>query len=247
MPLISNEFVLNVPKVDLISPTSWGTREAVKGQIANIVKKYGTYLKWSAKNSRIPVEVLASFIAVESGGKADAGGSGSVTQGLMQWNRDYADEFLEAELKLGRMTPEEKDKLASFGIKFDASGQTRTITQADQIKPELNIVIGSILLGQYIDSMFDGGKTTKDTNGKKIDWAKDKNGEMRLDKIIAVYNAGAYGDAGKKARTGTYPTALSFANDINSTTSSYIKKMLGKNGALDISTSDLTADFGKLA
>jgi hypothetical protein len=80
MPLISNEFVLNVPKVDLISPTSWGTREAVKGQIANIVKKYGTYLKWSAKNSRIPVEVLASFIAVESGGKADAGGSGSVTQ-----------------------------------------------------------------------------------------------------------------------------------------------------------------------
>lgn len=247
MSLISNEFVLNVPKVDLTSPSSWGTREAVKGQLLNIVKKYGSFLKWSAKNSRIPVEVLASFIAVESGGNATAGGSGSVTQGLMQWNRDFADEFLEAENKLGRLTPEERDKLASFGIKFDANGQTRTITQADQIKPELNIVIGSILLGQYIDSMFDGGKTTKDSNGKKIEWARDKNGEMRLDKIIAVYNAGAYGDAGKKARTGNYPTALSFANDINATTSSYVKKMLGKNGALDISTSDLRAEFEKLS
>jgi hypothetical protein len=115
------------------------------------------------------------------------------------------------------MTKAEKDKLASYGITFDANGKTRAITNADQLKPELNILIGTIILGQLVDT----------------DWGTE-NGEIKLERIISVYNAGAYGDTGKKARSKTYKTPLALANAVNTITSSYIKKILGTNGALDL-------------
>jgi hypothetical protein len=246
MPLVSEyEYKLNIPKFDLTSPSSWGSREAIAGQVRKIMQKYGSYIKWSADNSKVPMEVIAGFIAVESGGNASAGSSGHVTQGLMQWNRDYIYASLEAESKLGRMTPAEKDKLKSFGITFSADHKiNRKITNADQLKPELNILIGTILLGQYVDSMHDGGKKTI-SNGSQVLWAKDDDGELRMDRIIAVYNGGAYGEGGTKARSKKYPTAKALADAVNSVTSSYIKKVMGKNGALDVATSDAKSEFAK--
>ena len=213
---------LAIPSAGLTAPTSWGSRTAIKGMLEKIWKNYGTFIKFASENSKIPSPMLSSFIAVESGGNATAGGSGSKTQGLMQWNRDYAKAQLEDEFAKKRLTPDEKDKLAKFGIKFDASGKTRVITQADQIKPELNILIGSIVLGQLVDTT----------------WGT-QDGIIRLDRVISVYNAGPYGDTGKKARLGNHPSPLALANVVNTTTSSYIKKIMGKDGALDIATSDL--------
>jgi soluble lytic murein transglycosylase-like protein len=213
---------LAIPSAGLTAPTSWGSRAAIKGMLEKIWKNYGTYLKFASDNSKIPSPMLTSFIAVESGGNPTAGGSSSKTQGLMQWNRDYAKAQLEDELAKGRLTPDEKDKLAAFGIKFDKAGKTRVITQADQIKPELNILIGSIVLGQLVDTT----------------WGT-QDGVIRLDRVISVYNAGPYGDTGKKARLGNHPSPLALANVVNTTTSSYIKKIMGKDGALDIATSDL--------
>jgi len=234
---------LSVPKANLLSPSSWGSREAIRGQVDNIMKKYGAFIRFASANAKIPTEVIASFIAVESGGNPTAGGSSSQTQGLMQWNRTYAQNILETENKMGRLTPEEKTKLASFGIKFDASGKTRAITQADAVKPELNILIGTILLGQYADSYHDGGKSTM-VSGVRRKWAiDDKDGELRLDRIIAVYNAGAYGDTGSKARTINHPTAKQLADSVNSTTRTYISKMLGVNGAMDVASTDLKSSF----
>lgn len=239
-------YTVSVPKSGLVSPTSWGSRNAVKGQLDNIVTKYGKFLKFASANSKIPTEVLASFISVESGGNPTAGGSGSITQGLMQWNRDLIWATLEGEKRMGRLTPDEEAKLKSFGISYLSSGKlSRKITQADAVNPELNILIGSILLGQYSDGYYDGGKFKKDTAGKKINWASD-NGELRLDRMIAVYNAGAYGDTGKKAISGGYKDAVALANAVNPTTRAYINKMLGLNGALDIATSDLADKFTKL-
>lgn len=234
---------ISAPKPNLISPSSWGSRDAVKGQVANIMKKYGSFIKTASDNAKIPPQVIAAFIAVESGGNPTAGGSSSPTQGLMQWNRQYGKNILETEYKLGRLTPEEKSILAKYGITFNAQGQTRAITQADAIKPELNILIGSILLGQYADSYHDGGKSTI-VGGVARKWAvDDASRELRLDRIIAVYNAGAYGDAGSKARTGNYPTAKALADSVNATTRSYINKMLGVNGAMDVASTDLKSLF----
>ena len=234
---------ISAPKPNLISPSTWGSREAIKGQISNIMKKYGSFIKTASENAKIPAQVIAAFIAVESGGNPTAGGASSPTQGLMQWNRTYAKNILETEYKLGRLTPEEKSILAKYGVTFNAQGITRTITQADAIKPELNILIGTILLGQYADSYHDGGKSTM-VNAVRRKWAVDENdGELRLDRMIAVYNAGAYGDAGSKARTGNHQNAKQLADSVNSTTSAYIKKMLGVNGAMDVASTDLKSLF----
>jgi len=234
---------ISAPKPNLLSPPSWGSREAVKGQVANIMKKYGSFIKTASENAKIPAQVIASFIAVESGGNPTAGGSSSPTQGLMQWNRNFAKNILETEFRLGRLTPEEKSILAKYGITFNAQGQTRTITQADAIKPELNILIGTILLGQYADSYHDGGKSTI-VGGVPRKWAiDDASRELRLDRMIAVYNAGAYGDTGTKARTINHTTAKQLADNVNSVTRSYINKMLGVNGAMDVASTDLKSLF----
>ena len=232
-------YTLLVPNTTLTSPNNWGSRVSIVNMVSKIIDNYGKFIKFASENSKIPVEVIASFIAVESGGNATAGGSGSVTQGLMQWNRNFAQNFLEAEFRLGRLTPNEKAKLATFGIKFDANGKTRPITQADQIKPELNILIGSILLNQYADSYFDGGK-------KQGTWGTDADGTLRLDRIVAVYNAGAYGSIGKAGRLGNHKTAKELADAVPEPTKSYIKKILGVNGAMDVATKEVVEKIKKL-
>lgn len=248
---------LKIPAAGLTSPTSWGSRDSIKKMIKEINANYGKYFKFAAENSKIPEQVLISFCAVESGGNPKAGGTGHVTQGLMQWNRTYAKKQLEDELAAGRMTPAEKDKLAAYGITFDKNGKTREITNADQIKPELNILIGSILLGQLIDEEWgkDIDLEAATAYAKKLvkedgmfftdalKKAKEKYYKLRLDRVITVYNAGAYGSDGKKARLGNHPDPKSLASVVNDTTSSYIKKIMGKNGALDVATSDLKTLF----
>jgi|688.fasta_scaffold87103_2 soluble lytic murein transglycosylase-like protein len=215
---------LLIPSEKLISPMSWGSRQSIKTMLERILYNYGTFITFASENSKLPKSVIASFIAVESGGNSKAGASGHITQGLMQWNRTYAKANLETEYAEKRLTPAEIQKLASFGIKF-TNGKTRAITNADQLKPELNILIGSIILGQLADEK----------------WATDSNGSLRLDRMIAVYNAGAYGDTGKKARFGEHLTPYDLAKAVNPTTSGYISKILGKDGAMDILTSDLAS------
>ena len=218
---------LPIPSAGLVSPPNWLTRENLVKVLQNIETKYGKYFKFASETSRIPKPILMSFCAVESGGNPTAGSAGHITQGLMQWNRQYAQAQLEDELAKGRMSPAEKSKLAEYGITFDAKGKTRAITNADQLKPELNILIGSIILGQLIDTA----------------WGTD-GGVMRLDRVISVYNAGAFGATGKKARLGGHKTPAALAADINATSSAYIKKIMGKNGALEVLTTDLK---GKIA
>jgi soluble lytic murein transglycosylase-like protein len=217
-------FVLKVPVTGLQSPTNWGSRSSIENTLVKIWNNYGDIIMKASSNSNIPSSIIASFIAVESGGRADAGGSGHITQGLMQWNRNYAKAQLEDEIKKGRLTNGEASILKKYGV-MDSSGKIRTVTNADQLKPELNIAIGTILLGQLIDTP----------------WGTDSKG-LHLDRIIAVYNAGAYGQTGKMARqltTEKYDTPTKLAGAVNSITSAYINKMLGSNGAMDIATSDL--------
>jgi len=215
-----------VAPVVLTSPTTWyKTRDGLKAEMIKTWKNYGEYFKKYAETSKVPAEILFAFTQVESGGNATAGGSGSLTQGLMQWNRIYAggtgnpDYVLTKEFNKGRLSQVEKDKLKSFGITFDAKGNTRAITQADLVKPELNILIGSIILGQYIDES----------------WGTDADGKIRMDRIIAKYNWGIGGF--KKNSLATKDLQGVLAN-IPAVTKTYVQKMLGKNGALDIAIND---------
>jgi hypothetical protein len=231
-----SKLLLRVPEKTLSSPASFANRKQMSGLINEAMSKYGDYIKFASENSKIPMEIIVAFIVVESGVNPLAGGEGHITQGLMQWNRTFASSILSDEKRLGRMTPNEEKKLNEYDIFFTNDGRTRAITNADQKKPELNIIIGSIILGQLIDSIVDGKKSAKK-------WGTDENGNVRLDRIIAVYNAGAYGDTGKKARLGNYATPTDLANVVNSITSAYIKKIYGTNGVLDVATSDAKSAF----
>ena len=217
------DIFLAIPEKNLISPIDY------EKMIPEIKKKYGPYIKFASENSKLPEEVIAAFIAVESSGNPNAQSPVSTITGLMQFNRIYTYNSLEGEKRLGRLTPAEEEKLASFNIKFDKNGKiNRQITKKDQLNPELNILIGSIILGQLADSLFDGGKF----DGK---WAVDKNNKLRLDRILAVYNGGPFGDVGKAARKGNHATPFDLHNAIRvAETKTYIKKLLGKNGAMDV-------------
>jgi hypothetical protein len=220
---------VTVPSSPLVAPSSRGTAAQLKQQLKTGLAKpsYAKYFKQAAENSKLPVEMLVAFAGTESGVGANVGPAGHATRGIMQWNRAYAKTQLENELKNGRMTPQEKEILSRNGIKFDANGKTRAITEKDQMNSEVNILIGSILLGNYADSLVDGRKDS-------VIWGVDGEGNLRIDRMIAVYNAGAYGDAGKKARSAKYKTPADLANAVNSVTSNYIKLIMGKNGFYDI-------------
>jgi hypothetical protein len=133
---------------------------------------------------------------------------------------------LENEYKSDRLSDEEKAKLASYGIKFDSNGKTREITQADNLKPELNILLGSIVLGQIVDQP----------------WAKDGN-NIRLDKVIVVYNTGLYSKWSKIVMKSKSTTPAQLVNELagNSVSQAYIRKIMGANGILDIASKELAS------
>jgi hypothetical protein len=211
------------PQTGLQSPKSWYEfRSDLAKETLNVYKRYEPFLKFASQASKIPVPILLGFIMVESNGIPTAGGKGSITQGLMQWNRTFAKDQLKYEFEKGRLSPAEKAKFAEYGITFDSKGNTRAITSADQVKPELNILIGAMILGQLMDEK----------------WAS-VGGKLRLDRVIAVYNAGAFGETGKKARLGQHPSASALANDVNVITRAYINKLLGRDGVLDVVSTDL--------
>lgn len=214
---------INAPTLTLKSPSSWGSRAAIKGQMSKIWTNFGKYIQFSAKESGIDPKILTAFIAIESGGNPSAG-SGN-TKNLMQANVSYMKSQLENEFKAGRLSDAEKSKLAAYGINFDAKGNTREITVADNLKPELNILIGSIILGQLASQP----------------WATDSTGALKLASIITVYNSGMYGTWGKKAIaiSSANPKVLHDALAGNTTTQSYIRKMFGVDGALDIASNEL--------
>jgi hypothetical protein len=236
-------YKIKVPVIGLQAPKSRGTRVQVVQMMKNIIKKYGKFIKVASEQSNIPAPVIASFIAVESNGDplASASGRGTchATIGLMQWNRQYAKSQLEKEYSSKRLSSVEKSILGKYGIKFDANGKTRIINCNDQQQPELNILIGTIILGQIISEL----------DSKNKGWAVEDDNTLRLDKIISIYNGGAYSTAGKMAQTSTYkgvPVDTStikkfrdLVGTFNSTTKNYVDLIMGKDGFLDVLTSEL--------
>jgi soluble lytic murein transglycosylase-like protein len=236
-------YVLQIPVVGLQAPKTIGSRQTVKNTLKNIIDNYGKYIKVASEESNIPAPVITAFIGVESGGDALASASGRgtchATIGLMQWNRQYTKATLEKEFSTGRLSDVEKGILAKYGIKFDKNGKTRAINCNDQKQPELNILIGTIILGQIISEIA----------SKSKGWAVEDNDVLRLDKVISVYNGGAFSTAGKMAQTSTLrgvpvdTTSVKKFRDLvatfNPTTKKYVDVIMGKDGFLDVLTSEL--------
>jgi hypothetical protein len=218
-----------IPEKALTSPITWyKTRVALKGQIEATWEKYKDIIKNVSKLTKVDEKMILGIIMIESNGKPEVGNFPTV--GLMQWNANnvsakVGNAILPREFLKNRLSEEEKKLLAKYKITFDSkTGFIRPITEKDQIKPELNILIGAIWLGQLVDS----------------DWATDSEGFTRVDRIISMYNWGLGGF--NKQKIGTKSKADVLAS-IPASTKQYVAKMIGKNGVMDIMTSDLETLF----
>ena len=192
----------------------------IKTQLSIITRLYSGLVGIISKATKVPAELIYAFMFIESRGEQDAYNSGSGATGLMQVTPFSATDIVVMENRAGRLTEPEKAILyRNLGKeKFDTLmgytqlGQKQVITKDDLFKPELNILVGAILMGILIDEHTEGGTT-------------------RLDKVVVRYNMGYYAYSKGSSLTGNINNIMV---DMNTQSKNYILQLLGTNGILDI-------------
>jgi len=191
-------------------------------RIKSVIRpKFGKFINNTSTLTGVPVELIESFIFIESAGNEKA--KSPYATGLMQLSPATASDALVKEKGAGRLQAGEaalikkylgnrysfiekvKPKQTSIGKTF--------ITNDDLLKPEFNILVGCILVKQLMDEFTEDGK-------------------LRLDKVIAIYNGGRFSKAGKKVIKFKGNTK-ELLTQVPKETSQYIVKLLGTQGLLD--------------
>lgn len=185
-------------------------------KINTIKSQYGSIISNIASLTNIPDSLILAFIFIESSGNPNSVNGNAI--GLMQIGQNAATDIVYNEYKKGRLQQEEIDILRSYLegridqiFAMRSPGLAKYITGDDLLNPELNILIGSIYLGQLIDESFEADK-------------------LRLDKVIIRYNIGYFSFSRGRQLIGDIATLL---NKVNPITQAYITKMIGKNGILE--------------
>ena len=187
-------------------------KTGIKNKLSNIYNKYKSIIDVVSKINKVPVNLIKSVIFIESAGNENALNGAAV--GLMQVEYTSATDIITRERKAGKLTEQEKLLLkkylgdAIYKKVMVAQMGDSFITKSQMLNPELNILIGTMYLGQVLD--------------------KEKN---RLDRMIARYNLGFY--TKKIPQTGTVEDVLASA-ELRQVTKDYILKLGGKNGTLDL-------------
>jgi soluble lytic murein transglycosylase-like protein len=196
---------------------------AIKNRVTDVIEaKYGNIIKNVSKITGLNEEIIKSFIFIESAGKENAETPYAI--GLMQVGLATASDGLVYEKSSGRLGKEEEDILKKYlggkmknleNLKKNQKSIGKTwIGKKELFNPELNILIGSIIIKQLADEFTE-------------------NGVPRLDKVAVIYNAGRYGKIAKKTinHKGSVEDLVSI---LPKEPSAYITKLVGTNGLLDI-------------
>ena len=213
-------------KIPMIQKSFYSVADSVANKKlvqTKIRPKYAALISAASKNSGIPTVVLESFIAIESGGNPNAGSS---AVGLMQIGAAGASDAIVKEKQKGRMSVGEeaimKKHLGSTydktikGLKKGQMSAGTWVGKSILYSPEFNIAVGAMYLKQLIDEF-----TTKDG--------------VRMDKVVAIYNTGRYSSTAKKI-IPSKKTATELIKEMPTITRSYVLKLVGENGMLDILT-----------
>jgi hypothetical protein len=210
----------------------------IKAKLSEIRANYGTIIDLVANVTKVSEKVIVSFIFIESRGNANvesfickSSAPYECPVGLMQITAETATGTIFYENKQGRLLLEEKailEKYISkskldciysmqyFGHPVKCSNITskagnrvgQIIEKKDLLYPELNILIGAMLIGQLVDQHTEGGVP-------------------RMDKVVVRYNAGYFYKP--KGNTIEQTVAMVPAESRN-----YIYKLLGTNGVLSL-------------
>lgn len=219
------ELNVNIPAVDQSFYNETAATANKNKMQGDITTKYGGYINNIARITGVPAKLITSFIFIESGGKEKAQTPYAI--GLMQVGQATASDVIVKEKSTGRLTAEEEKILKRYlgqkkwsdngldKLKKDQKSTGKTwVGQWELFNPEFNILVGSILLGQLIDEFTESGKA-------------------RLDKVVVIYNTGRYSSIAKKAISFTGNTTELIAA-LPKGQADYIRKLLGKNGTLDV-------------
>lgn len=197
-----------------------------------IEKNYGSYISQAANLSNVPRKLIISFIFIESAGKKDvlsficnSNSPEKCPVGLMQLTPETATNVIYIENKNKRLSAAEKKLLYSLlgkektdcilsmqymNQKLKCNDNTGVSITVDELKnPQLNIFLGTMLIGQYIDQY-------------------SENGKLRLDKVIIAYNKSP--NTAKKAGASIEEAVQNLPEE----TSRYIYKLLGIGGTLHL-------------
>lgn len=202
-------------------------RSAIKKKIAEIYAKYKSEIDIVSKCTNVPINLILSFIFIESGGDPNAkSGAGAI--GLMQLIPSSANDILIIERQKNRLTEMEKKilteklgdrftqgimKMPYLGasISFKGVSTSSFVTKEDLYNPLFNILCGSIYLGLLLDEHTEGGT-------------------VRLDKVVIRYNKGYFADSKGKNLIGSIANVISSAP---TESKAYVLKLVGLNGTLD--------------
>jgi soluble lytic murein transglycosylase-like protein len=195
-----------------------------KAKMDAIGKTFYKEIKQAETLTKVPGSLILSLIFTESGGRPAVVSSANAV-GLMQMKTQTANDIIYWENKAGRLSAEElailkkhlgervngplKQKYLSHKIK-ENNYTGNVIVKADLMKPELNVLLGSMYLGILMDQHQEGEV-------------------LRLDKVLVRYNQGYFFKPG----TGSVEQTLDLVKGKSKEAYSYILKVVGKNGLLE--------------
>ena len=198
--------------------------------IAAIKGTYHAEIGHAATATGLPIDLIATFIFIESSGKNVVRTSGNGPTGLMQISPSTATIVLMTEFKEQRMTPAKKvllentlgkARLACVAGQKWQNQKTKcaptgiVVTAQDLSKPGPNVLIGALYLRWLVDQHTEGTV-------------------VRLDKIVIRYNAG---HNYKLLPGGTANEVYNVAvRKGGKESGNYITKLVGKNGLIEMLT-----------
>jgi hypothetical protein len=243
---------IKIPAIDI----EWSVpknQPSWKDQASQILRTIKTnYLKEFQNASAltgVPVNLLISFAAVESGGARNEKLDGA-SKGIMQVNTDTVWQVLSDQLKvatLGKFYPYYIGCPNIFSLVkplpkdfwSDANGKIRNQKASDYIKI---LAINPVVLGEIRKAILANSQWSiyvgSLTLAQLINGTIEKTGQIRLDHIIIKYNAGVGRFRSLVTRKGLESASVDTTAIYNAVpipvTRAYIVKLLGINGFLDL-------------
>lgn len=226
LPDIKTAYSYSCNRRGLCSYSDESTKKGNIEMVRNINAQYGTIIKTWSDTFKIPVGVIVGFIATESGGKMLPPNKYEAT-GLMQVTPDAIFDCARkwsAEVKIALPTSASNlltSKIPNF-FKVRSVGTIKSSILSNlQRDANFNIMSGTLILRWLLERFTD-----------------DSGVSESLNKAMVGYNAGAYRvvlGADKKSReTPVDSTSLSINRAVPVESRSYLKKMLGKDGFLEL-------------
>jgi hypothetical protein len=195
--------------------------------VQNINAQYGTFIKTWSDTFKIPVGVIVGFIATESGGKM-LGPNQYQATGLMQVTpAAIFDSARKWNTEVNKSTPLP-----------DSARRLLTSKIPNFFTASLTSISGSILRNLERDANFNIMSGTLILRWLLERFTDDSGISQSLNKAMVAYNAGAYrvvlGSDKRGRETPVDSTSLVTNRSVPFESRSYLLKMLGKDGFLEL-------------